>query len=356
MKIPFAPKILPLNLKSDDLLKLYKKVTEARVKLEKFNHLLSVSPVQEAAIMFFSLNESVESTKIEGTQATFEQVMEAEVSGKTNTDIQEVHNYLEALFWGAERLNRLPISTRLILELHQIILKDSRGQNRSPGEYRKIQNFIGPIEDASYIPPEPQEVPKFMSNLEKYINDELEDDIDPLIKAGIIHAQFETIHPFLDGNGRLGRILIILYLLDQKVINKPTFFMSEHLEKNKFKYYALLNNLRKEDPEWLEWLSFFLDAGISQSEHYIAKLLKIDALYDEFLKFATENSINPIYINAIFSKPFFTVTEIEKITNQSYQATSFNIKKLLKSGKIYPDDKKRNKMYRFYDLVDILRK
>lgn len=359
MKRPFVPKKLPLEINSDDLVKLYKKCTNARVKLERFNYMLENSPVQETAIMFFSLNESVESTKIEGTQATFDDVLESEITGETNTDVQEVKNYMEALNAGKELLARIPISTRMFLELHEIILKDSRGRNRSPGEYRKTQNFIGPttkIEDASYIPPEPQLVIDYISNLEKYINDEIEQDLDPIIKAGIIHAQFETIHPFLDGNGRLGRILMILYLLDKKVITKPAFFMSEQLEKNKFKYYALLNNLRTENPAWFEWLSFFLDSAIAQSDFYIEKLSRIENLLKEMLIFAKDNNINPIFVSAIFKKPFFTIKDMEKMVGVSYNAANSNIKKLLKTGKIYSDDRKRNKTFRFYDLVDILRK
>ena len=359
MKNVFSPKKLPLEMSSDDLLILYKKAMEARVKLEKFNHMLEISPVQETAIMFFSLNESVESTKIEGTQATFDEVIEAEITGKINTDIQEVRNYMEALEVGNNLLKTFPISTRMILKLHEIILKDSRGQNRNPGEYRKTQNFIGPtnkIEDASYIPPEPQLVNEYMSNLEKYINDELEDDIDPIIKAGIIHAQFETIHPFLDGNGRLGRILMILYLLEKKVISKPAFFMSEYLEKNKYKYYALLNGLRTENPSWVEWLSFFLDAAIKQSEAYIEKLTRIENLLTELLEFTKTNNMNPLFVFAIFKKPYFTIKDIESMVGVSYNAANTNIKKLLTTGRIFPDDKKRNKTYRFYDLLDILRK
>lgn len=358
MKKPFIPEKLPLKINSEELLKLYKKSTEARVKLERFNHMLENSPVQETAIMFFSLNESVESTKIEGTQATFDDILESEVTGNSNTDIQEVKNYMEALDLGRRMLERLPISTRMFLELHRVILKNSRGENRSPGEYRKTQNFIGPttkIEDASYIPPEPQRVDEYMSNLEKYINDEVEQDIDPIIKAGIIHAQFETIHPFLDGNGRLGRILMILYLLDKKIITKPAFFMSEQLEKNKYKYYALLNNLRSETPAWYEWLSFFLDSALSQSDFYIDKLTRIENLFKEMLDFADSNGVNRSFILAIFERPFFTLKDIEKLTGNSYNSVNLNIKKLLKTGKIYSDDRKRNRTFRFYDLVDILR-
>lgn len=358
MKNLFSPPLLPIVLEDKELLKLYKKSIDIRVKIAQFNIMLENSPVQEIVTMFFSLNESVQSTKIEGTQATFDDVLESEITGDKNTDIQEILNYLEALQIGSEMLKRIPISTRIFLELHRIILKNSRGENRSPGEYRRIQNFIGPtsrIEDASYIPPEPQKVEEYISNLEKYINDEIFDDIDPIIKAGIIHAQFETIHPFLDGNGRLGRIITILYLLDKKLITKPAFFVSEHLEKNKYKYYALLNNLRKEEPNWTEWLDFFLEAALSQSDFYITKLKKVEELFDKMNKFAEENGIDKNIIMFLFKNPFFTMNSICKTLNCSYNKARVSTLKLVSSGKIYADDKRRNKTFRFYDLVDILR-
>ncbi len=155
------------------------------LKIQEFNTLLERSVVSESAIMYFSMHESIESTKIEGTQATFNDVMESEITGSKSNDVQEVVNYFEALNHGAERLKALPISTRLFHELHSIILKNSRGQNRSPGEYRKIQNFIGPtadIKDATYIPPEPQLVDGYISNLENYINSDDQDNLDALIR------------------------------------------------------------------------------------------------------------------------------------------------------------------------------
>ena len=359
MKKSFLPKILPIELNDKDLLKLYKKSAEAKVKLTKFNMLLENSPVQETAIMFFSLNESVESTKIEGTQATFDEVLESEITGNKNTDVQEILNYLEALQVGFKSLDRTSINTRLFLELHKIILKNSRGENRSPGEYRKIQNFIGPsnrIEDASYIPPEPQKVEEYISNLEKYINDEIEDDIDPLIKAGIIHAQFETIHPFLDGNGRLGRILITLYLLDKKLIYKPTFFLSEHLKKNKYKYYALLNKLRNDNPNWPGWLEFFLEVAVAQSDFYIEKLQKVEELFAEMTKFAEGNEIDKNIVMFLFKKPFFRIIDISSTLSCSYNKARTSTLKLSEAGKVFADDKRRNKIFRFYDLIDIFKK
>ena len=359
MKKPFHPKYLPITLPTDSLIEIMKIETEARVKIERYNSILERSPIKEEIFLMFSLDESLQSTRIEGTQATFDEVISSEITGDKRVDIIEVRNYMEALEQGVQLLDVLPISTRLLLSLHKIILENARGENRNPGEYRKIQNFIGPtskIEDASYIPPEANLLPDYITNLEKYINnDSMDDKLGYLVKAAIIHAQFESIHPFLDGNGRMGRILIILYLLNKDVISKPTFFISQELEKNKYKYYGLLNNLRSESPRWDEWIKFFLNCSTSQAEYYVKKLKKIEALYDEMIKISEKYNIRTDLIKYVFKFPVFDIVSIQKELGISYNTGRNNVNKLIQSGKIYPDDKKRNKTYRFYDLLDIMR-
>ncbi|NLB33916.1 MAG: Fic family protein [Tissierellia bacterium] len=359
MKRPFYPKYLPVNIPLESLLEILKIETDARVKIERYNSILERSPIREEIFLMFSLDESLQSTRIEGTQATFDEVISSEITGDKRVDIIEVRNYLEALTQGVELLKIFPISTRILLELHKIILSNARGENRNPGEYRKVQNFIGPtsrIEDATYIPPEANLLPDYITNLEKYINDDSMDNrLGYLVKAAIIHAQFETIHPFLDGNGRMGRILIILYLLDKGVVNKPTFYISQELERNKYKYYNLLNNLRNENPNWLEWIKFFLNCSILQADHYINKLEKIEKLYEEMLEITEKYNIRIDVVKSIFKSPVFDISSIKKKLGISYNTVRNNVDKLIKSGKIYPDDKKRNKTYRFYDLLDIMR-
>lgn len=358
MKKPFIPQFLPIELDMQDLIKILTLETEARVKIERYNQMLDNSVIQKEILMMFSMDESIQSTKIEGTQATYDEVMESEITGTKKRDVQEVLNYFDALSLGAELLKTLPLSTRLILQLHSTILQESRGQNRSPGEYRKVQNFIGPtnkIEDASYIPPEPQKIHEYMANLEKYMNNEIEDNMGPIARASIIHAQFETIHPFLDGNGRIGRILIILYLLNESLIKTPSFFISQELEKNKYKYYTLLNNLRSDKPKWKEWIVFFINSAINQADYYIEKLQKIESLYHELASYANENRIRQDIIIYIFTRPVFTIKDAQSILGISYNTARNNINKLMESGKIYADDRKRDKRYRFYELMDIVR-
>jgi Fic family protein len=357
MNKPFNPEFLPIKLEDKNIIKILRLEAEARAKVEKFNSILERSIIKNELLMLFSFQESLQSTKIEGTQASLSEVVEAEVTGIKNKDIIEVLNYVEALYKAEDLLKANPISTRMFLQLHKIILKDSRGESRSPGEYRKIQNFIGPtakIEDASYIPPEPQLINQYMGNLERYINDEFEDSFGPLSRIAIIHGQFETIHPFLDGNGRLGRILIIIYLLEKKIISSPSFFVSEELEKNKFKYYALLNGLRLEKPRWQEWVEFFLNCAIKQAEKYIEKLVTIEALYDSLNEFAKNKRVSNDAVLFIFNRPAFSIKLMEKELGISYNTASRYTHILAESGKIYGDDKKRNKIYRFYDLIDVL--
>lgn len=359
MKKPFAPKMLPLKMNTEDIIDIYKIETSARAKISTFNVMLERSVIKDDLLMLFSIDESIQSTKIEGTQATFTDVIEAEVTGNKTKDTTEVINYHKALSKGADLINRLPISTRMFNELHKVILENARGQNRSPGEYRRTQNFIGPtnkIEDATYIPPEPQKVGEYMSNLEKYINDQYEDDFGSVAKSAIIHGQFETIHPYLDGNGRLGRILIILYLLSKGIINSPTFFMSAELEQNKYKYYALLNGLRKEEPVWKDWIIFFIQSAINQADSYINKLTSIENLYKELFTFSNDFNIKNEAILAIFRKPVFNIKQIETHAGISYNTARKYINLLLEHQYIYANDKKRNKLYYFYNLIDLMRK
>ncbi len=364
--IPFKPYKLPIftcenpKLKDTEKIKLLEKVITATQLLERFHNKLESSPIKDAMMFVFSLNESIQSTKIEGTHATFDGYLESQTIGKYTKDNQEVKNYLEALEQGVEMLENTPISTRMFLKLHKSILTGSRGENKAPGMYRKVQNFIGPtnkIEDATYIPPEAQLIEDYMSNLEKYINNEIKEELHPLIKAGIIHAQFESIHPFLDGNGRLGRILIILYLIQEKIIIKPNFFVSEELERNKFKYYALLNDLRAEEPQWFGWLDFFLVSIIKQAEKYIEKLEKVEILRTEISKYNIDDRV----LFHIFKNPVFQIKDIvnafnnfEKKYHISYVTAKKNVEILVDNKKLYHDNKKRNRIYRFYELLDML--
>lgn len=362
-KIPFTPEELPLKHERIDQLLFIRELIEANKKIAQYQVLLQNSKLPSQLLLNpVMLHEAVQSTKIEGTQVTLDEVLEVEArSRKNNKDIQEVLNYYHALREGMDKLAFLPISTRLFKTMHITLMSnDVRGSSRSPGEYRKIQNFIGPegctIETATYIPPAPQLVDNFMSNLEIYIN-EPKDDLDELIRVAIIHAQFETIHPFLDGNGRIGRILIPLYLFNKKVIDYPNFFLSEALEKDKHKYYRFLNDTRYKG-DWNQWIKFFLEAIILQANKNIHLINDVNKLYEHDLNIAqsliNSSSVKKL-IDAIFQKPIFTVNSISSTAELS-EATCRRYLSILEAQRIiFSDGKQRFKTYYYYNLLDKLR-
>jgi Fic family protein len=372
MKRPYIPFTLPI----DNLININEfinELLEANKLIGVYQVLLSKCKIDPDLLLApITLQEAIQSTKIEGTQVTLDDMLEYEADkNNKNTDIEEVINYSKALRVGGDSLKRIPISSRLIKEMHKILLSgEVRGNSRNPGEFRGIQNFIGPqgctVQTASYIPPEPQLVPEYMSNLEKYIN-EPTDNLNDLIRIAIIHAQFETIHPFLDGNGRIGRILIPLYLYDRKLISAPNFFISESLEKDKFKYYKLLNDTRvvasqtsTEDvsKRWNAWVKFFINAMIIQANKNIVLIEQIDNLYNKTLHSCKDliNSNKLIdIVNVMFDKPIFTKKKILEKVDIPSSTLGVYLNKLEEKQIIYSDGKVRNKKYYFYDLINILR-
>ncbi|TDX43018.1 Fic family protein [Orenia marismortui] len=359
---PFKPLELPIE---DHIrpLEFYNELISANTNVGKFQVMLKKSKINEDFLITpLSLQEALQSTKIEGTQVTFDEVLEFDIDKKEkNDDAQEVLNYYEALQYGKQALSRLPISTRMFKELHQILLSGGvRGESRAPGEYRSIQNFIGPegctIKTATFVPPEPQAVNFCMSNLEKYIN-EPKDDLHPLVRIAIIHAQFETIHPFLDGNGRIGRILIPLYLYDVELIDSPNLFISETLEKDKHKYYRLLNGTRKEEG-WNEWIKFFLESVNKQALKNINIVDEIDNLYEKDLEktMSLINSTNVVdLIKSMFQRPIFDVKTISSIAGIPDTTCRRYLSILEEERIIYSDNKMRNRKYYYYNLLDLLR-
>lgn len=380
MPNPYIPFILP----NDDLIdinKIINKLINANTKIAVYNEKLKNSKIRSELLMdLLSLKEAMESTKIEGTQVTMDEMFEYKADEKHPTnDITEVINYYTALKIGEDLLRTLPISSRFIKKLHVNLMSGNvRGGNKSPGNFRTTQNYIGPkgctIETASFVPPEPQLVDEYMSNLEKYINEY--DDINDLIKLAIIHSQFETIHPFLDGNGRIGRILIPLYLFDKKILRNANFFVSESLEKDKFKYYQLLNNTRvvitdEEDNKeqylkdmqtaknnFTEWVEFFLESCIKQCDKDLEKIDAIDSLYEKISDKAKELIRTPgilQVIDLIFEYPIFTTKLIRDKIKIAPATLNGYLTKLVEAKVIYSDGKNRNRKYFFYDLLNIIR-
>lgn len=375
MKKPYVPFDLPLN-ELVDVNYFLNELIDAATYLTLYDKCLAKSKLDPSLLMgHISLKEAVQSTRIEGTQATLSDMLEHNADEKIiNTDILEVLNYSKALSIGESMLRDFPISVRFIKRLHSTLLEGNvRGKNRNPGELRSIQNFIGPsgctINNATFIPPEPQLVPEYMSNLEKYIN-EPEDNLNELIRIAIIHAQFETIHPFLDGNGRIGRILIPLYLYDKSVLKRPIFFLSESLEKDKFKYYKLLNDVRVSISEdnyesdlgvakknWCEWIKFFLEAVTTQSQKNIDLIERIDTLYEETIDSLRKviGSDRVIDIARFMLKnPIFTKKKMSEELGYPVSTVGNYLSKLENENIIFSDGRVRNKKYYLYSLIEIL--
>ena len=256
MPKPFIPPKLPLgNIAWDTLLP---SIVKANAALAKFDGLLE--NIQNPLIFLAPLltQEAVLSSRIEGTEASFSDILEYEAAPQRPTknynDIEEVINYRAALKYAEKELAKRPICLNLIRDIHAILLKGVRGENKARGEFRRIQNWIGPpgstIETATFVPPSPELVLESLSNWERYCHYE---EKDSLVQLSVIHAQFEIIHPFLDGNGRLGRILIPLFLKEKKLLKYPSLYVSEYFEKNREEYYKKLRNIT-EMGKWNEWI------------------------------------------------------------------------------------------------------
>ncbi|MBA1334233.1 MAG: Cell filamentation protein Fic [Firmicutes bacterium] len=248
MRNPYVPQQLPLeNLDYNNFVSL---LSEANRNVARYDGLLGSIQNKYVFLSPLITQEAVLSSVIEGTQATFQEVLEFEADESKfkdmdkRNDILEIKNYRAAMNHAVKRFGEIPLFLRLIKEVHEILMSSVRGMNKSPGEFRKVQNWIGKpgctMEDATFIPPSPEKLPDYLSNLEKYMND---DDKDYIVQAAIIHAQFEILHPFLDGNGRIGRMLIPLFLFTKGVMSDPVFYISSYMEEKREEYYYNLNRI-----------------------------------------------------------------------------------------------------------------
>ncbi len=254
----FLPNVIDSdwNIDNNEVLELLSKADRKIGELNAFGTLI---PDVDFFIKMHITKEATLSSKIEGTQTHVEEALmkEQDIDPEKRDDWSEVQNYIKAINAAISNLESLPISNRLLKETHRVLMQGVRGKHKQPGEYRTSQNWIGgaSIKDATFIPPHPGKVDDLMADLEKFINNQSK--LPPLIKAGIAHYQFETIHPFLDGNGRLGRLLIVLYLVNAGVLQKPSLYLSAFFEHNKSLYYDNLTNVRTKN-NLIQWLKFFL--------------------------------------------------------------------------------------------------
>jgi Fic family protein len=366
--MPIKPYILPKLPVKIDYDKLIGKIIMAHRAIASLDSLLGALPNPALLGRTMQTKEAVESSKIEGTQATINEVLEYEAIGlkKESTinqrDINEVINYRQALDLGIKSLETLPLSENLIKKLHATLLKSGRGANKAPGEFRKIQVYIGKpgasIADASYVPPAANEIIPLFGNLEKYLNSD--EEKDKLVQIAVAHYQFEAIHPFLDGNGRVGRLLISLFLYEKKLLSHPFLYLSEFFEEHRQYYYELLRGV-SEKQDWISWIDFFLEALTTQAQKAESTGKEILKLHTSYKEKITE--IKSIYainlLDAIFVRPIFTTASLRKYVKMKNTQTFFSlIAKFVDVGilKEANPEKKRNKIYIFPELIKLLNK
>ena len=315
MSKPYQPDTLPLeNL---DYRQLFALVGEANAELARYDGLLQGIPNPAVMLSPLTTQEAVLSSKIEGTQATVDEVLEQEAGlekeGEKYKDIQEISNYRSALYQASEHLKTYPIRLSFILDLHRILLSSVRGQGKTPGEFRKDQNWIGragcTLEEASFVPPSPLQLLDHLQAWQDYLDF---DDSDFLLQVAVAHAQFELLHPFKDGNGRIGRLLIPLFLFQKKALSQPMFYLSEYLEANRDEYYQRLGAISQEG-DWNGWIAFFLKAITVQAKQNSTRVKAILALYDEMklrIHEITHSQYSVYLLDALFSHPIFKTTDM----------------------------------------------
>ena len=338
-------------------------LSEADRKLGELNAFSMLIPDVDFFIKMHITKEATQSSRIEGTQTSIEEALQDSeyINPEKRDDWQEVHNYIEAMNHAIAQLEKLPVSIRLLKQTHNKLLQGVRGKHKLPGEFRTSQNWIGgaSLKDAAFIPPHHEEVPELMSDLEKFLNNE-ELHVPPLIRIGIAHYQFETIHPFLDGNGRLGRLLITLYLVSNKIINKPALYLSDFFERNRNHYYDNLTVVRSKN-NLTQWITFFLVGVLETAENSIQTFNAIIKLRQEIedKKIITLGKRIPLameLIRYLYSKPIVDANEIARVLKVNISTAhrliqDFEKLNILREQTGY----KRNRIFIFEDYIKLFR-
>lgn len=365
VKSPFDLPKLPPVAKYE---KFLPSLTKAHASIARLDALLYQLRNPKLLSRTLATKEAVLSSQIEGTQATLSEVLEHEAKGEEKEisskekDFREILNYRLALEAGVTILKNAPITENVIKKLHSILLASTRGHHKGPGQFRSGGVYIGKqglgIENASYVPPLPIHIPDLFSNFVKYINENVEKD--PLVEIAIAHYQFEAIHPFSDGNGRIGRLLISLMLYQKKILTYPFIYLSEFFEEHRQDYYDLLLGV-SEKGDWENWIIFFLNGLSIQADKAQETSKKVLSLHNDLSErvISLDSKYAQDFLEALFINPFFTSKAIRRLVHIKNQKSFFDlINKYLRAGIItdITPDKKRNKIYRFDALADIIKR
>jgi Fic family protein len=357
----FVPPPLPPSppIAIDRLLSKLGAADRAVGRLDGINTLL---PDKALFLYMYVRKEAVLSSQIEGTQSTLTDFLRFETdatAGEPIDDVREVSNYVDAMMYGLSRINDLPISLRLMRELHEHLLHSGRGQSKAPGEFRTSQNWIGGTRpgNAAYVPPPINELMPCLDALEKFIHIETP-ELPPLIKAALIHVQFETIHPFLDGNGRLGRLLITLYLCSLKVLQEPLLYLSLYFKSNRADYYRLLQEVR-ERGAWEAWLDFFLEGVTETANQAFESAMRIVALFKADRERITESAERVGSVLRLHemmqTSPFVTTAKAVEWTHLTKPTINAALDALVRLGIVEEiSGKQRGRVYAYRAYLDIL--
>jgi len=359
--LAFVPKPLPPDpplVYDDELGNLIENANRSLGRLDGATYLL---PNPDLFLYMFIRKEAVLSSQIEGTQASLAELLEYESLGEQNghPDVKEVSNYVAAMDYGLQRLKELPLSLRLIREIHTRLLEGTRGGHKAPGEFRKSQNWIGGTmpSDARFVPPPAHEVMPCMGELEKFINAEYRPSA--LIKAGLAHAQFETIHPFLDGNGRLGRLLITFTLCAEKVVERPLLYLSLYFKQHRDEYYERLTAVRR-DGDWEGWIKFYL-TGIyevsTQATNAAKSILDLQRAHSLLVNSLGRSApIATRLLDMLFRQPLVSVPSTAKALDVSAPAARNAINCLQELGILREvSGKRRNRFYMYDKYLSIIK-
>lgn len=357
----FVPPPLPPKPQID-VLALLDRLSLAERALGRLDGITMLLPRQELFLYMYVRKEAVLSSQIEGTQSTLTDLLRFENQAQTGEpidDIREVSNYVDAMMYGLERLEELPLSLRLIREMHARLLQSGRGDTKSPGDFRRSQNWIGGSRpgNALYVPPPVTELDACLDALERFMHED-SSRLPALIKAGLLHVQFETIHPFLDGNGRIGRLLVTLYLCVNEVLRKPLLYLSLFLKTHRADYYRLLQEVR-ENGNWEAWLDFFL-AGVAETANqaFEAATRIVDLFKEDRERITNESDRagSTLRIHDLFQQnPFLTSNQLVQKTGLSAPTVNAALADLEKMGLVEEiTGRKRGRVFSYQRYLAIL--
>lgn len=356
----FMPSPLPPKPPFDLNEEIVNLLIKANARLATLEAVATHIPNVELFVSMYVRKEALMSSQIEGTQAILEDVLNPTLDENANRDVADVINYIKATEYAINRLKAFPLCNRLIKETQGVLLDGVHGQEKNPGEFRISQNWIGgkgsTLKNARYVPPAPEDMLNAMFDLEKYMNSD--EEMNALIRAALIHYQFETIHPFLDGNGRVGRLLITLFLMEQKVLTTPALYISYFLKKNRIEYYDRMNEVRRTG-NYEQWVSFFMEAVVESAEDAIEAIYELVALHDaniDKLEQLGRARITALQLFAYLeANPIIDITKTAEALGLNFTTTSNTIKRLVKEGILVQNAKgSRYRTFAYAEYLKIL--